>query len=96
VSEITGSRDVPFAFPVTGNGVDRGLLAEIRERHPYVGLLFALGLRRDRDFIAPRVWTDPPPADGGARSSLPECFRRDYAAQALTSLGGLLRGGAPA
>jgi peptidoglycan/xylan/chitin deacetylase (PgdA/CDA1 family) len=94
VSEITGSRDVPFAFPVTGNGVDRDLLAGIRARHPYVGLLWALGLRRDRDFIAPRVWTDPPPADGGARTSLPECFRRSYAAQALVGLGGRLRGGA--
>lgn len=61
VGEITGQDQVPFAFPFSGNGVERDFLARLRAEHPHVGLLFDTGrLRRDRPFIFHRIWVDRP------------------------------------
>ncbi len=61
IAEITGDEQVPFAFPFSGAGVDRPMLAELRLRHPEVGLIFdTQKLRRDRAFIFQRIWVDRP------------------------------------
>jgi peptidoglycan/xylan/chitin deacetylase (PgdA/CDA1 family) len=59
VGEITGQEIVPFSFPHSAWGLDRAHLADIRTRHPKVGLLFdTKGLRQDAAFIQNRVWTE--------------------------------------
>jgi peptidoglycan/xylan/chitin deacetylase (PgdA/CDA1 family) len=61
VCEITGQDQVPFAFPFSGNGVDRDFLARLRAEHPHLGLIFdTQKLRRDRPFIFHRIWADKP------------------------------------
>ena len=73
VRDLTGQARVPFAFPYHGKGIDRGMLAGLRERHPFIELIFDTGhLRREVPFVVNRVWADPPPADGARRTNLPE------------------------
>ena len=61
VAAITGRNQVPFAFPFSGAGVSRDLIANIREKNPEVGLIFDVNkLRRDKDFIFNRIWVDQP------------------------------------
>jgi len=56
IQEITGQEIVPFSFPHSAFGIDRGLLFSIRVRHPFVGLLFdTKGVRKDENFIVNRV-----------------------------------------
>ncbi len=61
VCDLTGNAQVPFAFPFSGNGVDREFLARLRAQHPHIGLIFdTQKLRRDRPFIFHRIWADKP------------------------------------
>lgn len=61
VCEITGQDQVPFAFPFSGNGVDRDFLEKLRAKHSHIGLIFdTQKLRRDRSFIFHRIWADKP------------------------------------
>ncbi|NUM46109.1 MAG: polysaccharide deacetylase family protein, partial [Anaerolineales bacterium] len=61
VCEITGQDQVPFAFPFSGNGVDRDFLARLRAQNPHLGLIFdTQKLRRDHPFIFHRIWADKP------------------------------------
>jgi len=85
VRDITGQATVPFSFPHSAFGLDRQLLADIRSRHPFIGLLFdTKGLRRDADFIVNRIWAERLPAarikDGEGRGipPLPEVLRVAY------------------
>ena len=69
IREITGQEIIPFAFPHSGAGLDRRFLADIRARHPFVGLFFdTKGMRRDADFIINRVWAERVP--GSRKTSL--------------------------
>jgi len=59
VGEIAGQEIVPFSFPHSAWGLDRSQLADIRTRHPKIGLLFdTKGLRKDVNFIQNRVWAE--------------------------------------
>ncbi|MFH1632924.1 MAG: polysaccharide deacetylase family protein [Chloroflexota bacterium] len=85
VREITGQEIVPFSFPHSAFGLDRSLLAGIRSRHPFIGLLFdTKGLRCDVDFIVNRIWAEriPSPKVGGGPGwggySLPELLHAAY------------------
>jgi len=61
VAGITNQDVVPFSFPQSAGNVDRDQLAEIRDRNPFVGLLFdTKDLRRDVPFIINRVWAERP------------------------------------
>ena len=63
IAELTGDPQVPFAFPFSGNGVDRDRLANLRSAHPEIGLIFdTQGIKPDRDFIQHRIWVDQPAA----------------------------------
>ncbi len=79
VREIAGQEVVPFSFPHSAFGVDRDLLAAVRARHPFVGLLFdTKGLRRDVDFIRNRVWAERPLTPERRLHPLPEVLRSAY------------------
>ena len=78
VGEITGDGVVPFSFPHSAWGLDRAHLAEIRRRHPSIGLLFdTKGLRRDVPFIVNRIWAERP-LQAGELAPLPEIITRAY------------------
>jgi peptidoglycan/xylan/chitin deacetylase (PgdA/CDA1 family) len=57
VRDLTGQREVPFAFPYFGGGLDRGWLARLRQQHDFIGLFFDTdGLREDVPFVVQRVF----------------------------------------
>ena len=63
VRSMTGQARVPFAFPYTGRGIDRGILAAILRRNPFIDLLFdTQDFSRDEDFVVQRIGADRPPS----------------------------------
>ena len=57
IRDLTGQASVPFAFPYFGGGLDRRWLAELRERHPFVGLFFdTQGQRPDAPIVVQRLF----------------------------------------
>lgn len=90
VADITGAEIVPFSFPNSGTGVDRRLLADIRSRHPLLGLFFdTKGIRLDEDFILNRIWAERPAfAKVGKQSNLPALLHNAYAEQAWENISG--------
>ncbi len=82
VAELTGAHKVPFAFPFSGDGIDRDQLAKIRERNSQVGLMFdRRGFRKDTDFIVHRIICDSTNQNSPPKSDLPSRFRRAYRAE---------------
>lgn len=78
VRAVTGQARVPFAFPHSGRGLDRALLAEVRRKHPFVGLYFDTGgLRSEIPSLVHRLGADTP---RGAESgtNLPRLLREAY------------------
>jgi len=74
IRDLTGQTHVPFAFPYEGLAIDRGILASIRDRHPFIQLFFdSGGLHRDAPFLVNRIFADSPP--DSSRSNLAEAFR---------------------
>jgi peptidoglycan/xylan/chitin deacetylase (PgdA/CDA1 family) len=60
VCEWAGQDQVPFAFPFSGDGVDRTFLAHLRRENPHIGLIFdTKKLKRETD-ICHRIWVDKP------------------------------------
>ena len=58
---MTGQEIVPFSFPHSAWGLDRDHLAQIRSRHPMIGVLFdTKGLHQDVNFIHNRIWAERP------------------------------------
>ena len=80
VQKITGSEIIPFAFPNTATGIDRKILAEIRDRNPFLGLFFdAKGFRVDAPFIINRIWAEKPKfSEKGAKTNLPFVIKDAY------------------
>jgi peptidoglycan/xylan/chitin deacetylase (PgdA/CDA1 family) len=79
IGRMTGHAGVPFSFPNSGDGLDRDLLARLRQEHRAVGLYFdTKGLRQDRPFIVNRIWAESPKLNPGGRSALPDILRRAY------------------
>lgn len=79
IREITGAAQVPFAFPFHGVGVDRELLADIRRRHDFVGLIFdTQKLVADERFIVQRVPSDSTARAAPGASNLPYLMVRAY------------------
>jgi peptidoglycan/xylan/chitin deacetylase (PgdA/CDA1 family) len=76
VRSLTGQNRVPFAFPYSGQGIDRVILADILSRNPFIDLLFdTQDFCRDADFIVQRICADPPPRDGSNTTNLPLLMR---------------------
>ena len=84
VQELTRADSVPFAFPFSGEGLDRDFLADVRARHPFVGLLFdTKHIHRDRPFVFNRIWADRPVAgvapEQNIRYWLHDAYRQNLA-----------------
>lgn len=61
IADMTGQEIVPFSFPHSAWGLDRNHLAQIRSRHPIIGVLFdTKGLHQDINFIHNRIWAERP------------------------------------
>ena len=61
IADLTGQDIVPFSFPHSAWGLDRDHLAQIRSRHPMIGVLFdTKGLHQDVNFIHNRIWAERP------------------------------------
>jgi peptidoglycan/xylan/chitin deacetylase (PgdA/CDA1 family) len=61
IQAITSQQIVPFSFPQSAGNVKRAQLAKIRERNPFIGLLFdTKDLRQDENIIVNRVWAERP------------------------------------
>ncbi len=79
VKAWTGAGQVPFAFPFSGQGVSRTLLADLRREQPGLGLFFdSQGVRKDKPYIFHRVWADPPPEAGRPGSNLDGLLHQAY------------------
>jgi peptidoglycan/xylan/chitin deacetylase (PgdA/CDA1 family) len=80
IQEITGDEIIPFAFPNTATGINRKLLAGIRERNPFLGLFFdAKGFREDVPFMVNRIWAEKPIfSDKGVKTNLPYILKDAY------------------
>ena len=79
IQEITGQEIVPFSFPHSAFGINRGLLSSIRARYPFVGLLFdTKGVRKDENFIVNRVWAERPLTPERRLHSLSKVLHHDY------------------
>jgi peptidoglycan/xylan/chitin deacetylase (PgdA/CDA1 family) len=86
VGSMTGADRVPFAFPHSADGVDRGFLARLRAGSPRVGLLFdTRQLRQDAPFIVNRLTVDAPPERPGT-SNLGRGIRDAYVAELIARL----------
>ncbi len=79
IRDITGAARVPFAFPFYGDRVDRGLLADLRRQHGFIGLYFdAHKFRRDIPDVVHRVPADWPKNGRPGESNLPFMIGRAY------------------
>jgi peptidoglycan/xylan/chitin deacetylase (PgdA/CDA1 family) len=91
-AELSGAPRVPFAFPYDGFGLDRGLVADVLRRHPFIGPVFGTGGVAREDVVLHRMIVDHPPRRPGVPSTLPGVFRDAYLAEALRVLGGASAG----
>lgn len=85
VQAITGQARVTLSFPYSGNGLRRALLADIRQRHPWLGLFYdTQDLQRDVPFIVQRIWAEKAAfRTVGRRTNVPALLHDAYAAELL-------------
>lgn len=90
VKEITGAERVPFSFPYSASGTDRGLLAAVRQRHPFLGLFYdTMDLRQDAPFIVNRIWAEKSAyREAGRETNLPALLHAAYRAEAYAAMRG--------
>lgn len=88
VQQLTGAERVPFSFPYSATDTDRGLLAAIRQRHPFLGLFYdTMDLRPDLPFIVNRIWAEKSAYRGaGAETNLPALLHAAYRAEAYDAM----------
>ena len=88
VQEITGTETVPFSFPYSASGIERGLLADIRRRNPFLGLFYdTMDLRRDEPFIVNRIWAEKSAyRQAGKETNLPPLLHAAYRAEAYAAM----------
>ncbi len=92
VQGITGQEIVPFSFPHSAFGIDRGLLFSIRVRYPFVGLLFdTKGVRKDDSFMVNRVWAERPLTPERVLHPLPQVLHNAYQEAWVDEVMGLAR-----
>jgi peptidoglycan/xylan/chitin deacetylase (PgdA/CDA1 family) len=91
VQEITGQERVPFSFPYSGTGMDRKLLADIRQRNPFLGLFYdTMDLNEDEPFIVNRIWAEKSAyRTAGRDTNVPALLHAAYRAQAYAAMRGL-------
>jgi peptidoglycan/xylan/chitin deacetylase (PgdA/CDA1 family) len=88
IRDLTGQAVVPFAFPFSGAGIDRRLLAQVMADHPFIGLMFdTQKLKKDSSFVVNRICCDTPPADSAQGSNLPTALCNAYFSLTASLLG---------
>jgi peptidoglycan/xylan/chitin deacetylase (PgdA/CDA1 family) len=89
IRDLTGQREVPFAFPFSEAGVDPDRLERTVAAHEFVGLTFGTGgLRRGPSCLVNRVAMDSPTGTGGPgppRSNVRMLLREAYGKQVIAS-----------
>lgn len=90
VQALTGADTVPFSFPFSAFGIDRKVLASIRDRNHFLGLLFdTKGLQKDADFMVNRIWAERAEFSGvGRRTNIPRLLKAAYGDVAMARFGG--------
>jgi peptidoglycan/xylan/chitin deacetylase (PgdA/CDA1 family) len=78
VAELTAEPSVPFAFPFSGAGVDRGMLRELRAAHPEIGPIFDTRKLAREPGILHRIWADKPVPGVRPESNLEFWLRDAY------------------
>jgi len=79
IRQTTGQKKVSFAFPHSGNGIDRSFLASLSKRYDFIELFFDTGgIRTDAPFIVDRVWADPPAGCVGDETNLPRLLHQEW------------------
>ncbi|HBY99667.1 MAG TPA: hypothetical protein DEP84_37985, partial [Chloroflexi bacterium] len=80
VQAITGQERVTLSFPYSGNGLSRKLLADIHQRHPWLGLFYdTQDLQRDVPFIVQRIWAEKAAfREAGQAINVPALLRDAY------------------
>lgn len=88
VKELTGAERVPFSFPYSATGTDRGLLADIRARNPFLGLFYdTMDLRQDLPFIVNRIWAEKSAYRlAGRETNLPALIHAAFRAEAYAAM----------
>jgi len=88
IQELTGADRVPFSFPYSATGVDRGQLAAIRAQHPFLGLFYdTMDLRPDLPFLVNRIWAEKSAyRDAGRETNLPALLHGAYRAEAYDAM----------
>jgi peptidoglycan/xylan/chitin deacetylase (PgdA/CDA1 family) len=88
VQKLTGQPRVPFSFPYSATGSDRGLLAEIRSRHPFLGLFYdTMDLHQDVDFMVNRIWAEKSAyRKAGRETNVPALLHAAYRAEAYAAM----------
>ncbi|MEX2160842.1 MAG: polysaccharide deacetylase family protein [Anaerolineales bacterium] len=88
VQELTGADRVPFSFPYSATGTDRGLLASIRQKHPFLGLFYdTRDLRQDEPFMVNRIWAEKSAyRQAGRHTNLPALLHAAYRAEAYAAM----------
>lgn len=87
IQDLTGADEVPFSFPNSAFGLDRELLARIREKHRQIGLLFdTKDLNFDREFIINRIWAEAPKFSPDGCSPMATILRRAYLGYLIAAL----------
>ena len=78
VSALTGTEQVPFAFPFSGNGVDRNFLDDLQKGHPVIGQIFDSQRLAREPGVRHRIWADRPVRGIPAGSNLEYWLRDAY------------------
>lgn len=79
VCDITGQKSVPFAFPYSGEGIDRAFLSGLLEHHKFIDLFFdTRGLSRDAPFIVNRLSVDSPDGAVDGATNLDRLMRSTW------------------
>ncbi|MCW5876642.1 MAG: polysaccharide deacetylase family protein [Anaerolineales bacterium] len=92
VQGITGTERVSFSFPYSATGLERSWLADLRRRHPFLGLFYdTRDLLEDEPFIVNRVWAEKAEHRGAGReTNLPALLHAAYRAEAYRAMHGWL------
>jgi peptidoglycan/xylan/chitin deacetylase (PgdA/CDA1 family) len=81
IQALTGQSEVPFAFPFSADGVDRGLLRQLRRECEAVGLFFDLhGIRQDDEVLVNRIWAESPLISPSRSTPMHRLLRNSYQA----------------
>ncbi|MEX2143624.1 MAG: polysaccharide deacetylase family protein, partial [Anaerolineales bacterium] len=93
VQELTGTECVPFSFPFSATGTDRGLLGALRKRHTFLGLFYdTMDLRKDLNFMVNRIWAEKSAyRQAGRATNLPALLHAAYRAEAYNAMRSMAR-----